>query len=484
MSGVMGRVYLVGAGCGGAELLTLRGLCLLRRCEAVVYDDLIGRDLLDLPPENAERLYMGKRDGLPSASQEEICAALIRLAREGKTVVRLKGGDPFVFGRGAEEMEALRAAGVPCEEVPGISSAIAVPAAAGIPVTCRGLSQSVHIVTARTAGGGLSEDIDRLAGLEGTLVFLMGLGRLEELVQRLIEAGKDPKTPAAVVSGGNAPHPAAVRGPLARLPELAACVRSPAVIVVGATAALALESTAPRPLAGLRVGLTGTPGFMEKLTGPLREYGAQVFSALRLEVLPLPVELGGLFEDRPWLAFTSANGVRRFFQAMTEQALDIRVLAGCKLAAVGAATEAALWARGLRADLRPEPYTTAALGEALLRKTRAGEEILLFRSAQADSALREKLEAAGRAVRDFRIYDVCPRRNEHAAETDCLVFGSAGGARAYLEAYGIPPKGTACVCVGPVTAAVLAGQAQGPVLTAWESSAEGIIEVILNHAAL
>lgn len=241
-----GMVYLVGAGCGQADLITVRGLRLLERCDAVVYDDLIAPDLLEAAPAHAQRLYMGKREGRHSAPQEEICARLVELARAGNTVVRLKGGDPFVFGRGGEEALALQAAGVPFEVVPGLTSAVAIPALTGIPVTHRGLSRSVHIVTAHTADtpDGLPEDFGNLARLPGTLVFLMGLSRLETISRRLLAAGRPPDTPAAVLSGGNAPHPAAVRGTLADIAEKTrrADVRPPAVIVVGDVAALELTS--------------------------------------------------------------------------------------------------------------------------------------------------------------------------------------------------------------------------------------------------
>lgn len=243
-SGKTGRVYLVGAGCGEADLITVRGLRLLRRCDAVVYDDLIAPELLEEVPERAEKIYMGKRRGQHSAPQAEICAKLVSLAKTGKTVVRLKGGDPFVFGRGGEEALALQAAGVPFEEVPGITSAVAIPAQAGIPVTHRGSSQSLHIITAHTADtpDGLPAYFDRLAEIPGTLVFLMGLKQLPHIVSRLLAAGMDTNTPAAVVSGGNAPNPAAVRGTLSDIVKKAQGVQPPAVIIVGAVAAMDLTA--------------------------------------------------------------------------------------------------------------------------------------------------------------------------------------------------------------------------------------------------
>lgn len=241
---ICGCVHLVGAGCGKADLITVRGMSLLSSCDTVIYDDLIDRELLSFVPETAETIYMGKRGGMPFFTQQEICNAMIARAREGKQVVRLKGGDPFVFGRGGEEILALREAGIPYDEVPGISSAIAIPAAAGIPVTHRGISQSVHIITARTAdtADGLPAWFDALAALPGTLVILMGLSRLPLIVRRLLDAGKNPSTPAAVVSDGNSPHHADVRGVLSDIAQRTADaqVQPPAVIVIGDTAALNL----------------------------------------------------------------------------------------------------------------------------------------------------------------------------------------------------------------------------------------------------
>ncbi len=239
-----GCVYLVGAGCGQADLITVRGLRLLRKCQVLVYDDLIAGELLEEVPDSAQRIYVGKRSGRQVTPQEEISRILVEKAREGYVVVRLKGGDPFVFGRGGEEMKALIEAGIPCEEVPGVTSAIAIPAAAGIPVTYRGLSRSVHIVTGHTADTEdcLPRHLELLAEMEGTLVFLMGLGQLEKIAERLIQAGMAEDTPAAVISGGNSRCPAAARGTLGTIVSETRKkkVKAPAVIVVGETAALEL----------------------------------------------------------------------------------------------------------------------------------------------------------------------------------------------------------------------------------------------------
>ncbi len=241
----VGSVALVGAGCGKADLITVRGLRLLQQCEAVVYDDLIDAELLEAAPETAQRIYMGKRSGAHSAPQEEINQKLIELAKSGLKVVRLKGGDPYVFGRGGEEMLALLEEGIPCQEVPGISSAIGIAAEAGIPVTHRGASRGLHIITAHTSDteDKLPEDFDYYAKLSGTLVFLMGLKQLPRIVQRLIEAGKCPNTPVAVLSGGNSANPARVRASLSQIVQAVgdAKVKSPAIIVIGEVAALNLD---------------------------------------------------------------------------------------------------------------------------------------------------------------------------------------------------------------------------------------------------
>ena len=336
-----GRVYLVGAGCGPAEWITLRGYRLLQTCDAVVYDDLIAPELLDAVPPQARKLYMGKRLGRHSAPQEDISQTLISLAQAGHTVVRLKGGDPFVFGRGGEEIQALQGAGVPFEVVPGISSAIAIPGQAGIPVTHRGLSRSFHVITAHTKDGA-SDQLDRLAGVEGTLVILMGLSQLPAIVQRLMAAGRAPDTPAAVVSGGCAPHPAAVRAPLEQLPEAAerAGVLPPAVIVVGETAALDLSPTLARPLEGVRVALTGTPAIQARLRRPLADLGARPFSLMTTQVVEQEINFDwSLLAQGPnWVVLTSQNGVECFFRALDRAEVDLRALAPCRFAVIGPAT--------------------------------------------------------------------------------------------------------------------------------------------------
>lgn len=493
MSRETGWVYLVGAGCGEADLITLRGLELLRRCDVVIYDDLIAQELLTAVPEQAEKIYMGKRSGRHSAPQQEICAVLIAKARAGKNVVRLKGGDPFVFGRGGEELLALQSAGIPCAMVPGISSALAIPALAGIPVTHRGLSQSVHIVTGHTATSddGLPVCLDALARLPGTLVFLMGLAQLPGIVHRLLAAGMAPDTAAAVLSGGNAPHPATVRATLAELEEKAwaAGVRSPAVIVVGPTAALELSSTLAGPLQNRSIGLIGTPAITEKLRPALQALGARTFLAAQSVVIDLPLsfDLHALCDGGThWLVFTSVNGVRLFFQAAARQEIDLRRLNRCRFAVVGSATADALKAHGIYPELCPVCYTTEALGQLLLERVRPGEDILLLRSRRASKQLYHLL-AARHLVREIPLYDLrpAPQVAADAAQrlevADYLLFSSSSGVELFFDSHRAIPERSVCVCIGPVTAHALRQRYDKPFLTAAESSVKGIVQVIQAH---
>lgn len=484
-----GQVFLVGAGCGEADLITLRGLALLQSCDVVVYDDLIAEELLDAAPESAQRIYMGKRDGCHSAAQKSICALLIEKARDGKTVVRLKGGDPCVFGRGGEEALALRDAGIPFQIVPGISSAIAIPEEAGIPVTHRGISRSIHIITAHTAdtADGLPENLENLARLSGTLVFLMGLRWLDRLAQRLMECGMDSDTPAAVISGGCAPSPCAVRGMLSDIAERAAHVQPPAVIVVGDVARMDISAPSGGPLQGVCIALTGTDTMTEKLRKLLRNQGAQTFLAARAVVEPLPLDedLPALLDGGPWLVFTSANGVRVFFEELIRRKTDLRRLRDCRFAVIGAATGAALEAYGFYADLCPKVYTSAALARALLDTVPEGETILLLRSRLGEQALFKTLESCY-AVRDIPLYAIrsdratAERAIRRMGNADFLVFSSAGGVRMYFDAHEEIPEGTTCVCIGDIAAGELRQHWNGSILTASETSAQGVAETILH----
>lgn len=487
-----GKVWLVGAGCGGPELITVKGLSLVESCDVLLYDSLSARELLERARPDCERIDVGKRYGGRAASQEEINGLLIRKAREGKTVVRLKGGDPYVFGRGGEEMLALREAGIACEEVPGISSAIAAPAAAGIPVTHRGLSRSVTVLTASSLTEGaerLTEaDYGALARLSGTLVILMGMHHLKELTDRLIGAGMPPSRPAAVVMEGATDRQKWVRAPLERLAEEAerAGLKAPAVIVIGETAALHLapmdfsesndwplgpspqgivphgispqristQRTFPQgnwprgaaeqqvfgPLSGVRVGVTGTEGFAARLAAALGKQGAETVKLSFLETVPterpLP-ELSGF----SWLVFTSPNGVRIFLEKMKQERRDLRTLAGKRIAVIGPGTGETLAESGLIFDLMPEIHDASHLGAALAERMGPGERALLLRSELGSPALTQKLSGAGREYEDFALYELREKpgqrekvfRRLRENPPDYLLFGSASGVRSFVD---------------------------------------------------
>lgn len=483
-----GKVYLVGAGCGRADLITVRGRELLARCDTVVYDDLIDQELLSFAPAQARRIYMGKRQGCHSASQEEISAVLVEEARQGRTVVRLKGGDPFVFGRGGEEALALLKHGISCEVIPGISSAIAIPGEAGIPVTHRGVSRSFHVITAHTADteDGLPEDLENLSRLSGTLVFLMGLRQLPKLTKKLMKAGMSPQRPAAVVSGGSAPEKAAVRGTLADIAEKARAVQPPAVIVIGETAAMDLRS--PAPLSGTRIAVVGTEAVQKKLRRQLEEQGAEVFSALRIDVRPLSVvfDFTALKKEASWVVFTSANGVECFFRELKQRKVDLRQLSKCRFAVIGPGTGETLERHGFFWDLCPREYTTGALARSLIETGGREIPVYLMRSARGNPLLCEMLKEHF-AVEDVALYDVAPAAFPGGStldKVDYVVFSSASGAEFFLERYGRIPEGAKCVCIGEMTAQALRGVSAERILIAEKAVTKSLVHSILKDKNL
>lgn len=483
-----GFVYLVGAGCGEADLITVRGEKLLKACDCLVYDDLIPMELLSMVRAECRCIYMGKRSGAHSAPQNEISEKLVELAKEGSTVVRLKGGDPFVFGRGGEEIIALQAAGIPFEVVPGISSCIAVPAAVGIPVTHRGSARSFHVVTGHTAdtADSLPENLESLASCEGTLVFLMGLKNLRGIAEGLIRYGKAPATPAAVVSGANRAHPKAVRGTLSDIGELVeqSGITAPAVIVVGQVAALNFADRKELPLRDVRVGVSGTDAITEKLSKGLTAMGADVHLCLRSRVTELDFDVSAAVDGNPhWVVFTSSNGVRTFFRKCAQMQIDLRRFAAVRFAVIGSATAKTLASFGFTADLVPDEATSHGLGLALQNALTHGA-VLLYRSARGSTELLSLLDEKGIAWQDIPTYDLLPQypREVRADSMDYLVFSSASGVELFREHYGLP-ESPRYVCIGAVTAAALENHGISDYLLADEISADGILSAILEDAS-
>lgn len=492
-----GKVYLVGAGCGDPQLITWKGVKLLQKCDVVLYDDLAASKLLEETKQDCEQIFVGKRYGRHSLPQEETNALLVEKAKEGKLVVRLKGGDPFVFGRGGEEILALQAEGIPYEVVSGVTSSIAVPAAAGIPVTHRKIARSFHVITGHRAAGGeitLTEQLDTLAKLEGTLVFLMGLHHLEEITAGLIQGGKSADTPAAVISKGTTPQQKTVR---AKLGDLAAEVRkgeleAPAVIVIGETAGLDFTGTIPRPLRGVKIGVTGTKSITRKLRDRLEELGAEVTEMDYSKLVPygenkILEETMQRVSEYPWAVFTSPNGVDIFFDYLKKLRMDVRTLVGLKFAVIGTGTAAALEKRGLYPAYLPEKYDVESLAKGLCKIVGKEEKLLILRAEQGSEILTEVLDAAEMQYTDVKIYDIFVDEdkrsyaNEKVREMDFITFASGSGVRGFMENGGIIPDGTKAVCIGASTTKMLKKYGEYDKITAETFNVNGVVEAILQE---
>ena len=413
-----GKVWLVGAGPGDPGLITVAGLEAVRQADVIVYDRLVSERLLEHPDlVGAELIYMGKVAGEGRHDQSKINDLLIEKARLGKRVVRLKGGDPFVFGRGGEEAEALRAAGVPFAVVPGVTSATAVPAYAGIPVSHRGLAATFAVVTGHEDPDKSEPAIDweRLATAVDTLVLLMGVKTLPETVDRLIAGGRSPETPVAVIRWGTTPDQRTVTGTLADIVQRvrAAKLQPPAITVVGEVVRLreTLAWFEDRPLFGKRVLITRTRRQASTLARLLADEGAAPIELPAVEIEPAADEaateaaLDGLRAGvYGWVVFTSANAVELFFGLMRERGLDARAFAGAKAAAIGPATADALAQRGIVADAVPEEYIAEGVVEALRPHLRPGERVLLPRAEGARPELVEGLRSLGAEVDEVTLY--------------------------------------------------------------------------------
>lgn len=474
----MGNVTLLGAGCGKG-LITLEGYEILKNAEAVVYDDLIDVDLLLDIREDCELIYVGKRFETHSHSQEEINQILIDKAAEGKRVVRLKGGDGFVFGRGGEEMIALKEAGVPARIIPGISSSIAVPERMGIPVTHRGVAQSVTMITGHTATNRI-EDYEALAKMRGTLVFMMGLNSAPVIAEELMKRGKSGDTPVAILCNGYRANEKQIRGTLKETAELVKQAFTPAIFVVGEVAAFSFENTMPRPLGKTSVTVTGTKYMTDKLEKLFREKGAHVEKHPVIKVCPDYSQIPEDFSGYDWLAFTSANGIRIFFDHIRETKIDYRKLAHLKFACIGTGTADMLESYGFTADFIPTDYTAEVMGEELGNVIENNEKLLILRAANGSKLLNEKLDQAGTDYEDRHIYTTSELSkkiiNQDSASTDYIVFASAMGAKAYLKDHEVK-EGTKIVCIGEATAKVLEGS---ELLMPKRHTADAIVELVME----
>ena len=462
-----GHVTLVGAGPGDPGLLTIAGARALAEADVVLYDALISPRLLDHCRAGAELIAVGKRAGAHSASQGEINALLVEHGKAGKRVVRLKGGDPFVFGRGGEEALALHEADVPVTVLPGVTSAVAVAAYAGIPVTHRGVATNFAVVTGTEGGDREGADWGALARLD-TLVILMGGSKIAEIAERLIGHGRSPETPAAAVSHGTLPSQRVVVGTLANIAHASADLATPIVTVVGETVRFAaqLGGTARLPLSGKTVVVTRSRAQSSGLAARLAELGADVIEAPVIAIRPHVENI--LADERvesrwDWVVFTSQNAVDVFFTALREAGRDARALGTTKLAVVGEATAAALRGRGLMADFAPSKATGERLAAELPRVS--GARIYLPVSSLADSRLADGLRVRGAHVERVDAYDTIamPLADDRiagdeplarrVAEADAITFTSSSTAAFLKQALGglAPAPGTKLLSIGPQT---------------------------------
>lgn len=480
-----GKVYLIGAGCGKYDLITLRGKRLLSESDVVVYDSLVDGRLLGFAGKKAELISVGKRCGKPSEKQENINEILVQKALAGKTVARLKGGDPFVFGRGGEEIFALKEAGVEYEVVPGITSCVAVPELAGIPVTHRKVSRGFHVVTGHTAEDLLPENMSALAKENDTLVFLMGFTRLREIAEILIANGKSPDTPAAVISDGCTSSQRVVRGTLSDIAEISekSEMSSPAVIVVGETAGLDLSKTLKRALDGVTVSVVGTESFLARMSEKLEKNGADVncIPAVKIsenrEVIAEAITRISEFDA---LVFTSANGVNLFFAELRRSKTDVRVFSGKRFAVIGSATAAALENYGIFADIIPEKFNAECLANALVMRNDIGK-MLILRAKKGSEKLNEILDKNGAEYLDLKIYDAVSEEIEgYPITSDYLVFASSSGVESFFEKGFSVGENTAVSAIGEKTAEALKRRGIKNICISERSDADGILQLILR----
>ena len=487
-------VYLVGAGPGDPGLMTARALELIAAADVIVYDRLIPPGALDGARADAELIYAGKEGGGPSMPQAEIDRLLVTHGRSAaEVVVRLKGGDPFVFGRGGEEAEALRAAGVPFEVVPGVTAGVAAPAYAGIPVTHRGAASAVAFVTGHedpSKRSGSAVDWEALARFPGTLVFYMGVRQLGTIASRLTACGRAASEPAAVVERGTLPGQRVVVGTLETIVELAATkgVRAPALIVVGDVVSLEERLawfSAVRPLAGVSVAVTRARAQASGLAARLRSLGAEVIEAPAIRIVPLDgpaPDVGGY----DLVCLTSPNGVRLLFDRLRSAGRDARVFAGARVAAIGPGTARELAEHGVIADVVPERFVAEGLIEALadVPVSRA----LVARAADARDVLVDALRERGAEVDVVALYETVASPLGEAelaavAAADYVTFTSSSTVRYFLESAGDGRPRGRLASIGPVTSATLRSHGLAPDVEATRHDIDGLVDALVADAA-
>jgi len=473
-----GKVYLVGAGPGDPGLLTIKAKACLEKADVVIYDYLANKAFLDCAGEKADLIYVGKKGASHTINQEDINKLIVDKAKEGLTVVRLKGGDPFIFGRGGEEAEELVRGGVPFEVVPGVTSAIAVPAYAGIPLTHRDYTSTVAFITGHEDPTKETSSIawDKLATGVGTLVFLMGVGNLPQIAKRLMEHGRSPDTPVALIHRGTVPEQKTVVGTLQDIAERVQeeGMKAPAIIVVGEIVSLReqLNWFEQRPLFGKRIVVTRAREQASGFRARLSELGAVCIEFPTIQVMP-PKSWDALdramtrLERYKWILFTSVNGVKYFFKRLEELGFDVRELKDVKIGAIGPKTAEAVKKKGFSPDLVPSEYRAEAVVEAFKQWDVNGTRILLPRATKAREILPVELAKMGASVDEVPAYQtVRPEHNKglvmemlEKGEIDMVTFTSSSTVTNFVDMFHEQRQHlkewmarVAVACIGPITA--------------------------------
>lgn len=493
-----GRVYLVGAGPGDPGLISLKGIECISKADVIIYDRLVNKRLLGYVKDKCKLVYMGKLPG-ESLSQAQINEMMVREARKGKTVVRLKGGDPFLFGRGGEEVEFLAQNNIGFEIVPGISSALAAPMYAGIPVTYRKFSSCLTIVTGHEDPSKERPVVNwaNLARQEGTLVILMGLANLSQIAKKLISAGKSKNTPCAIINWGTTPNQKVIEGPLGDIVEKARGARPPGVIVIGEVVGLRgkLNWFEKKPLFGKRVLITRPAAQAKSLVGLLEERGSEVVEFPTIEIsslsnyrkLDLAIEK---LADYDWVIFSSPNGVDHFWKRMNVAGKDARFLSKLNIGAIGPKTAANLRHMGIIVDFLPDEYSSEGIIEGIEKLGIKGKRILLPRADIAPSFLPEGLRKLGARVEEVAAYrtelssggnSAIIRDSLRKGKIDIIIFTSSSTVNNFIKLVGdIDLAGARVACIGPITAREAEKSGMKPDIIPEEHTMEGLVEEIIN----
>lgn len=462
-----GKVYLVGAGCGEYDLITLRGMNILKRCEVLIYDSLIDENLPDFAPQDSEKICVGKRSGHHSETQENINKMLVEKALEGKIVVRLKGGDPFVFGRGGEEIAELKKNNIPYDIIPAVSSCIAIPELAGIPVTHRKISRSFHVIT----GHPLPENLEYYAESDGTLVFLMGLNNIRRITEGLISGGMRKDMPCAVISGNHR-----ITDTLENISDKSGSIKAPAVIVIGETAGFDFMPDKKS------ITITGTKRFTEKLYSELigLNMNIKILDYVKIHEYKNNPDFDNALKNTDkydMLVLTSINGAEIFFSRLKKLGIDIRRLANIKFAVIGKNTADFLEEHGIYPDIIPEIYTSSELAKAVAKSN--PDNVLILRAEKGSEALTDILDKNNICYDDIKIYDTGIHADKSYIDTDYIVFGSSSGAKGFFDSHSKLSDKTKIICIGEVTGKAIPDNIPNNILIAETHDIQGIVNTIL-----